>query len=91
MIINKIIKKPRVTEKASFNAEQNVYTFNVFSNANKTEIKKAIFFLYKVKPVKVNILSVPVKKVSIKGKAGSKGGGKKALVYLKAGDKIEFI
>ena len=91
MIINKIIKKPRVTEKASFNAEQNVYTFNVFPNANKTEIKKAIFELYKVKPVKVNILSVPSKKLFIKGKEGIKSGGKKALVYLKAGDKIEFI
>ncbi|MFA6274064.1 MAG: 50S ribosomal protein L23 [Candidatus Paceibacterota bacterium] len=91
MITSKIIKNPRVTEKASFNAEQNVYTFDVFQNANKTEIKKAIFALYKVKPVRVNILSVPAKKVFIKGRAGVKSGGKKALVYLKEGDKIEFI
>jgi len=87
----KIIKKPRVTEKASFSAEQNVYTFDVAQSTNKTEIKKAIFELYKVKPVKVNILTVPVKKISVRGKEGKKGGGKKALVYLKKGDKIEFI
>ena len=87
----KLIKKPRVTEKASFVAEQNVYTFNVDDSANKTEIKKAIFKLYKVKPLKVNIINVPRKGTSLKGKKVLKEGGKKALVYLKKEDKIEFI
>jgi large subunit ribosomal protein L23 len=87
----KLIKKPRITEKASFHAEQNVYTFDVSSSANKTEIKKAIFQLYKVKPVKVNVLAVPEKKIFVRGKVGKKQGGKKALVYLKKGDKIEII
>lgn len=91
MIIKNIIKNPRITEKASFNAEQNVYTFDVTEGANKTEIKKAIFSLYKVKPVKVNILRVQDKQVFSKGKKGVKNGGKKALVYLKKEDKIEFI
>jgi len=91
METKKIIKKPRITEKASFHAEQNVYTFDVEQSANKTEIKKAIFQLYKVKPVKINILSVPIKKTLSRGKVGKRGGGKKALVYLKKDDKIEFI
>jgi large subunit ribosomal protein L23 len=91
MITLKIIKNPRITEKASFNAEQNIYTFDVTANANKTEIKKAIFSLYKVHPVKVNILKVQDKQVMSKGKKGVKSGGKKALVYLKKEDKIEFI
>ena len=86
-----IIKNPRITEKASFAQEQNVYTFDVASGANKTEIKKAIFALYKVKPIKVNILNVPRKKTFSRGKVGAKGGGRKTLVYLKKGDKIEFI
>lgn len=87
-----IIKNPRVTEKASFSAEQNVYTFDISASANKTEIKKAIFALYKVKPIKVNVLPIPRKTV-MKGrnKEGVRGGGRKALVYLKKGDKIEFI
>ena len=71
--------------------EQNVYTFDVSSSANKTEIKKVIFTLYKVKPVRVNILPVPYKQTFSKGKKGMRGGGKKALVYLKKGDKIEFV
>lgn len=86
-----IIKNPRVTEKASFASEQNVYTFDISKSANKTEIKKAIFTLYKVKPIKVNVLNIPRKNIMSKGKAGVRGGGRKALVYLKKGDKIEFI
>lgn len=86
-----IIKNPRVTEKASFAIEQNVYTFDVAKDANKTEIKKAIFALYKVKPVKVNVLPVPYKQTFSKGKKGMRGGGHKALVYLKKGDKIDFV
>jgi large subunit ribosomal protein L23 len=86
-----IIKNPRVTEKASFAQEQSVYTFDISASANKTEIKKAIFALYKVKPIKINVLTVPRKSIMSKGKAGVKGGGRKALVYLKKGDKIEFV
>lgn len=86
-----IIKNPRVTEKGSMLMERNVYAFDVMDNANKSEIKKAVSLLYKVTPVKVNIIQVKAKKTFVKGKAGMKSGGKKALVYLKKGDKIEFI
>ena len=82
--------KGRVTEKASFAQEQNVYTFNVEKGENKTEIKKKIFALYKVKPIKVNVLPIPKKNTTFKGKPSTRGGGRKALVYLKKGDKIEI-
>ena len=90
-IIKNPIKKARITEKGSLKAEQNVYTFDVAPNANKTEIKKAIFSLYKVRPLRVNILPVPKRRIAYKGRRAVKGGGKKAFVYLKKGDKIEFI
>ncbi len=80
-----------MTEKASFAAEQNVYSFDIAPSANKTEIKKAIFALYKVHPTKVNVLNIPKKQIMSKGRAGVRGGGRKAMVYLKKGDKIEFI
>lgn len=85
------IKNPRITEKASFSMEKNIYVFDVSKTATKTEVAKAIFALYKIKPVKVNILRVPKKKIMVKGKEGIKGGGKKAVVYLKEGDKIEIV
>ncbi len=90
-IILKTIKNPRVTEKATDATAQNVYVFNVAPSANKKEIEKAIFALYKVKPVRINVLSVPHKNIMSKGKKGVRGGGKKAIVYLKKEDKIEFI
>lgn len=90
-IILKTIKNPRVTEKASDASQRNVYIFNVAVSANKKEIKKAIFSLYKVKPIKVNILTVPHKNIVSKGKKGIRGGGKKAVVYLKKEDKLEIV
>jgi large subunit ribosomal protein L23 len=85
------IKNPRVTEKGSYALEANVYTFDVTKNATKQEIKKAIFDLYKVKPIKVNVLAVPKKRITLRGHANTRGGGRKAMVYLKEGDKIELI
>jgi large subunit ribosomal protein L23 len=70
---------------------RNVYTFDIAESANKTEIKKAVLALYKVRPVRVNVLSIPRKTIMSKGKVGVRGGGRKAIVYLKEGDKIEFI
>ncbi len=90
-VVKTLIKNPRVTEKGSFLAEKDVYTFNVEENANKTEIMKTIFKLYKVHPTKVNILPIAKKNINFRGKTSKKGGGKKAYVYLKKGDKIEFV
>lgn len=87
-----IIKKPRITEKAGIQAEKDgVYTFEVDKTANKKSIAKAIKEIYKVTPVKVNITSLPTKKIFSRGKVGMRSGVKKAVVFLKKGDKIEFI
>ena len=87
-----IIKKPRITEKSGIQAEMlGVYTFEVTAEANKKNITKAIKEIYKVTPVKVNITHLPAKKVFSRGKVGMRSGVKKAVVYLKKGDKIEFV
>lgn len=87
---NSVIKSPRITEKAAYGSEKGVYTFNVAKNATKNEIKKAIKLMYNVVPVRVNITIVKEKTVFVKGRKGVKQGGKKAVVYLKAGEKIAF-
>lgn len=88
---NIILTKPRITEKSTMVAEHQVYTFDVARTTTKVEIKKAIKALYKVSPLKVNIVVIKPKNVMVRGKAGTRGGGKKAFVYLKKGDKIEFV
>lgn len=84
------VKKSRITEKGSTLSEKNIYVFDVDTRAGKQEVAKAVFSAYKVKPLKVNILKIPRKGVVLKGKKETKGGGKKAVVYLKKGDKIEI-
>jgi large subunit ribosomal protein L23 len=92
MDISKIIKKPRITEKGAVVGElSNAYVFEVYKDANKGQISRAIEEKYKVKPVKVNIVNGKAKKLSMKGKVSMKGAHKKAYVFLKKGDKIEII
>ena len=86
-----VILRPRVTEKASFIAADGAYTFDVLPRANKIQIKRAIEEMYNVKPIRVNIVTIPGKRVFVRNRAGVKSGGKKAIVYLKEGDKIEFV
>lgn len=87
-----IIKKPRITEKSGIQAETSgIYTFEVTTKANKKSIAKAIKEIYKVTPVKVNITNLPAKVVFSRGKTGRRAGVKKAIVYLKKGEKIEFV
>jgi large subunit ribosomal protein L23 len=89
--IQAMIYGPRVTEKAAMSSGDNVYTFNVSPDASKIEIKKAIHDLYGVMPMKVNTVAVPTKKVRRGQTVGVKGGGKKALVFLKKGDSINLV
>jgi len=87
---HKMILGARITEKSAIAAEKGVYTFNVPNEANKNEIKKAIKFLYNVSPLKVSITRIADKTVTRRGNLSIKHGGKKAVVYLKKGDKITF-
>jgi len=83
---------PRITEKgASLSENFNIYTFEVAPHSTKKIVAKAVAEIYKVHPVKVNILPVPSKKIFSRGKYGRKSGGKKAYVFLKKGEKIEFV
>ncbi len=84
-----IILRPRITEKAGIMSENlNMYTFEVEKNASKPSIARAIKSLYKVTPLKIRTISLPRKKVFVRGKIGMQSSVKKALVYLKKGEKI---
>lgn len=86
-----VLKNPRITEKAAYASDKNVYTFDIAPRASKVEIVKAVKEIYKVTPIKVNVVAIPKKRVFRKNSVGVKGGGKKAYVFLKKGDKIEFV
>lgn len=83
------IIKSRMTEKAVLQQEKShVYTFNVEQDATKRGVLLDIKEKYKVTPLKINIVNTPKKKKFFRGAWGKKGGGKKAYVFLKKGDKI---
>jgi len=83
--------KPRVTEKAGVLAERGVYTFEVLKSANSQQISAAIKEAYKVTPVKISIVPIKSKAMFARGRSGNTVSGKKAYIYLKKGEKIEFI
>lgn len=89
---NTVLLRPRITEKAALKADSsNVYAFEVTKNATKKSIIASIKDAYKVTPIKVHLLAIPTKSVFRRGKAGTKGGGKKAYIHLKKGDKIDIM
>lgn len=86
-----VIIRPRITEKSGLLSQSGVYTFEVTKNANKTSISKAVTALYKVTPVKIAILNTSAKNVFVKGRRGTVGGIKKAVITVKKGEKIDFV
>lgn len=87
-----ILTRPRITEKATMGASQNVYVFDVAKRANKNQIAEAVKDVYGITPVQVRVLAIPTKtSVNRRGAQTTTGGGKKAYVYLKKGDTIELI
>ncbi|MEK7063662.1 MAG: 50S ribosomal protein L23 [Patescibacteria group bacterium] len=90
--LKQIIRRPRVTEKAANLTTNNVFTFDVMPGASKHDIVRAIKALYKVTPRKVAVVNTIGKKVSLRTRRGFgvKNAARKAYVYLKAGDKIDF-
>jgi large subunit ribosomal protein L23 len=82
MIINKILIKPILTEKATNLVQDKVYMFEVDLKANKNQVKKALETLYKVK-------TGEVKMMIRKGK--EKRVGKKGLIKKASNQKIAFI
>ena len=88
-----VLQNPRITEKATICAEGSVYVFDIDPRATKRDIIRAVQQIYKVLPVKVNVVTVPSKqkRSARTGKIGVKKGGRKAYVYLKKGETIAAV
>ncbi len=82
MNINEIIKYPILTEKTYQQMEEHVYTFAVDKRASKTEIKKAIQFIFEVKIDKINVFNVPKKAKKVGKYSGFTKSYKKAIITL---------
>ena len=89
--LNRVLIRPRITEKATLKSESAVYSFEISSDASKTDVEKAFVEKYKLSPIRINTVTIPAKNVFVRGKRGKKSGYKKAYIFLKKGDKIENL
>jgi large subunit ribosomal protein L23 len=85
------VKQPHISEKASYLAEKNQYTFKVSPNHNKKEIKNAVEGLYGVDVLSVKVIKIPAKKRRIGKTQGFRKGYKKAIVKIREDQKIEIL
>ena len=85
-----IVRTVRLTEKGTRQGDTlNQYTVVADPRANKTQIRRAVQELFKVKVVKVNTLNVRGKaRRQRTAQAGTTMAWKKAIVTPKKGDKI---
>ena len=86
-----VLIAPVVSEKSYHQITENRYTFKVHKDAHKTQIRQAVEELFDVKVVGVNVIKMqpkPKRRGMIKG---TRPCWKKAIVELKAGDKIEIF
>jgi len=86
-----IVLAPVVSEKSYSLIEDNKYSFRVHPRAHKTQIRTAVEELFGVKVVSVNVLKVRPKPKRRGWTRGQRPGWKKAIVQLRAGDKIEIF
>ena len=86
----KIIRRPRVTEKALRGVEQGrAYPFDVANGANKVEIRQAVEAIFSVKVEAVRTMNM-IGKLKRTGRHwGRRPNWKKAIVKLQEGHAIE--
>lgn len=91
MKLKDVLKRPIITEKSMKEAAFNQYTFAVATLATKIEIGQAVRQFFGVEPISIKIINVKGRllgKSRIRKKIRS-ANWKKAIVSLKAGQKID--
>ena len=95
MNIHDVITVPLITEKTEYikNPMEGVnrYVFRVHPDANKELLRQALYHIYGVREVKINIMKVPGKKKRFRHGKIKMPSWKKAVVKLEPGQSIEFI
>jgi large subunit ribosomal protein L23 len=91
--MNKVIRKPLVSEKSSSLGELGIYSFEVDMRATKADVKLAVEKSFRVKVLSVKTANCRGRAGSRRMRAGTKKTPywKKAMVRLVPGDKISLF
>lgn len=91
MNFTEVLISPILSEKSvRIKDTENRYTFKVNPKANKSEIKKAVETLFKVKVTAVRTANQSGKLHKVGRYEGYRSDWKKAMVSVKAGQKIDM-
>src|SRR5450631_1547556 len=88
---SQILIRPVVSEKSYVLSAADRYTFRVYADAHKTQIRQAVEALFDVHVVAVRTLSVkskPKRRGNTKGRTRT---WKKAIVQIRAGESIPIF
>ena len=91
MNVYEVLIRPMITEKSTLLAESGKYIFQVASGANKQLVKAAVQKTFGVKVVDVNTAVIRGKRKRYGIRIKKMPDVKKAVVTLRAGDKITII
>jgi len=86
-----VIRRPLVTEKNTSLQTQGKYAFEIATDANKVQVKQAIEKAFKVTVTAVNVITVRGRERRVGRRMVTGSSWKKAIVTLKAGDKIQIF
>ena len=87
-----IIIRPLITERAAIlTEEENKVVFEVATDANKNDIRRAVEELFDVTVVAVRTMNVKGKLKRMGRFEGRRPKWKKAIVTLSAGDTLDFF
>ena len=86
-----VLLAPVISEKSYGLLDENKYTFEVHPQANKTQIKIAVEKVFNVKVTDVNTLNRQCKRKRTRGGFGTRESTKRAVVTLRAGDRIDVF
>lgn len=86
-----IILSPVVSEKSYAGVQNKRYSFFVDIRAKKSEIKKAIEDIFKVKVLKISTINIKSKPKRLGRSIGTSSRMKRAVVTLSKKDKIDFF
>lgn len=86
------IVRPILTERSTVQKEKfNQYVFEVATDATKVDVRRALEEIFKVKVERVRTLNVRGKFRRFGRYAGVRPNWKKAVVTIKAGQKIDLV
>lgn len=91
--LSRVLRRPRITEKATLGIDAGKYTFEIDPRAGKRDVIAAVKAIYNVTPEKVTIVRMSPQNYTarMRRRTGQRSGYKKAIVHLPKGQSMDIM